>query len=289
MTAESVSPLCLFVDGIAIIDSAVADAERGLFGATWLVDLTLMGPAGEPGMVLDFGRLKPQVKGIVDEVFDHVLIVPEGMPGLVIEQEGACLTLRWKDAAGEGYRHQSPANAVLRVPGERVTHEGIAALIRARLETHLGGSGAELEIRVRDEPVAGATYSYCHGLEHHAGRCQRIAHGHRSRLEVWVDGRRDGVLEVDWAARWRDIYVGSRAHLVAAPDKRCRFAYDAGEGHFELDLPAARCALIDTESTVEQIAAHIATRLAAKRPGQQVLVRAFEGVGKGGIGTATAR
>lgn len=289
MTAESVSPLCLFVEGIAIIDSAVADAERGLFGATWLVDLTLMGPAGEPGMVLDFGRLKPEVKALVDEVFDHVLIVPEGMPGLVIEEDGDALTLRWKDTSGEGYRHQSPAAAVLRVPGERVTHDAIAALIRAHLEPHLGPSDAELEIRVRDEPVAGATYSYCHGLEHHAGRCQRIAHGHRSRLEVWVDGRRDGVLEVDWAARWRDIYVGSRAHLVTTPDAQCRFAYDAGEGHFELDLPAVRCALIETESTVEQIAAHIATEVATMRPGQQVLVRAFEGVGKGGIGTAIAR
>jgi len=47
--------------------------------------------------------------------------------------------------------------------------------------------------------------------------------------------------------------------------------------------------LMNGAATVEQIAAHIATEVATMRPGQQVLVRAFEGVGKGGIGTAIAR
>jgi hypothetical protein len=44
--------------------------------------------------------------------------------------------------------------------------------------------------------------------------------------------------------------------------------------------------MIDTESTVELIAHHLAQTLAKSLPGRQIEVRAFEGIGKGSIATA---
>lgn len=305
MSPDSGPSLCLFVDGIAVIDSAVACADRGLYGATWLVDLELRGEADEPGMVLDFGLLKPRVKALVDEVFDHVLLVPVDLPGLDQRREaprsgheqrrddphaglaedpdGRILELNWSDCRGGRYRHLSPVEACRFVPGAAVTADGLAELIAEALCSEFGVPSAALRIVVREESIAGAAYSYCHGLEHHAGRCQRIAHGHRSQIEIRVDGERDPVLETEWAARWRDIYIGSRVHLRAPVDAACRFGYTAREGRFELDLPATRCELIDTESTVENIARFIAAWASDRRPGARVRVRAFEGVGKGGI------
>ena len=51
-------------------------------------------------------------------------------------------------------------------------------------------------------------------------------------------------------------------------------------------IPEDHCYLIDTDSTVEQLAAHIAEQLAVEAPGKHFRVRAFEGVGKGAIAEA---
>jgi hypothetical protein len=141
-------------------------------------------------------------------------------------------------------------------------------------------------LTLRNEPVNGAYYHYAHGLKKHAGQCQRIAHGHRSRLQIAVNGRRDERLERQWTDRWRDIYLGTAADIVAHGKGRIRFEYKSGEGEFALELPVDRCDLLQTDSTVERIAEHLATRIAGDRPGQKIEVRAYEGVMKGAVATA---
>jgi hypothetical protein len=53
-----------------------------------------------------------------------------------------------------------------------------------------------------------------------------------------------------------------------------------------LQLPKSDCYLIDTESTVENIAQHLADALKHEHPEDDFQVRAFEGVDKGAIGRA---
>ncbi|MDO6806920.1 6-carboxytetrahydropterin synthase, partial [Wenyingzhuangia sp. 1_MG-2023] len=65
------------------------------------------------------------------------------------------------------------------------------------------------------ERIDSAFYHYSHGLKKHNGNCQRIAHGHRSRIEIFCNGERSDELEQQWAQRWRDIYIGTSADLVA--------------------------------------------------------------------------
>ncbi len=141
-------------------------------------------------------------------------------------------------------------------------------------------------IELRSEEGAGPFYQYSHGLKKHDGNCQRIAHGHRSRIEIYRNDQRDEALEAVWAERLRDIYIGTRSHLVEVGAGMHHYRYRAPQGEFELKLPAECCYLIDTESTVEQIAAHLAAEIKREHPGDEVLVRAYEGVGKGAIATA---
>src|SRR3546814_5000703 len=97
------------------------------------------------------------------------------------------------------------------------------------------------------------------------------------------DGLRDAELEQQVAAGWRDIYLGSREDVVAHANGRIAFAYGAAEGRYQLTLPQHQVDLLDSDTTVEQIAAHLAQRLASHRSGATLCVRAYEGVMKGAI------
>ena len=147
-----------------------------------------------------------------------------------------------------------------------------------------------VEIGLREDVIEGAYYHYVHGLKKHLGNCQRIAHGHRSRIAILRDGQYDPALSATWAERWRDIYIGTREDLLEETELAgvaCyHFRYQAAQGQFDLTLPKRCCYLIDTESTVENLAQHIADVLKAEQPAAHFEVQAFEGVDKGAFGEA---
>ena len=141
---------------------------------------------------------------------------------------------------------------------------------------------------LREEVIEGPYYHYVHGLKKHLGNCQRIAHGHRSPIRIDRNGKRDEALEGYWAKLWQDIYVGSeedvvRRHVEDDGVAYITFEYEANQGEFSLTLPEKRVYMMSTDTTVEFIAAHIADQLKAEYPSDTILVRAYEGVGKGAI------
>jgi 6-pyruvoyl-tetrahydropterin synthase len=275
----------LFVEHLTVIDCAYLDAQRGLVGESWIVDLELEGALDDQGMVLDFGDVKKRLKKAVDAVADHKLVVPGRAPelDLVLSGDGSGLAFR---AATGAIEHQAPARALCNVPADAVTPQTVAAVIEPALMKVVPESVAAARVRLRHEAIAGSYYHYTHGLKKHAGHCQRIAHGHRSKLHIEVDGRRDERLERRWADRWRDIYLGTSADIVSHGKGRIRFEYQANEGEFQLELPVERCDLLQTDSTVERIAEHLCAQVAAERPRARIEVRAYEGVMKGAIATA---
>ncbi len=278
----------LFVNRLTVVDSSLLDPKLGLLGESWIADILLEGSLDEQGMVLDFALVKRKVKALIDSEFDHRLLVPARHPGSKITLDGDRCSLDFTLASGERIRHDSPRDAVALVDAGRVTEASLAEAIIGKLRALLPKNVKRIELSLRPEETAGAWYRYSHGLRHHEGNCQRIAHGHRSRIVIHRDGERDGALEAEWARRWRDVYIGTRGDLV---DERVRdgvrylaFGYAASQGGFRLELPARRCYLVETDSTVENLAEHIAARLAEAHPGARFRVQAFEGVDKGAIG-----
>jgi hypothetical protein len=65
-----------------------------------------------------------------------------------------------------------------------------------------------------------------------------------------------------------------------------QFNYEAQQGPFEIILPARCCYLIDTDSTVEFIAHHIAQKTRQENPEAFIRVKAYEGINKGAIAEA---
>ena len=154
-----------------------------------------------------------------------------------------------------------------------------------------------LEITLRHENIAGAFYHYTHGLKKHDGNCQRIAHGHRSPVEILVDGQRDNEKEAAFAKRWEDIYLGSvedqisvtklnlsSSAQIISDESHYGFRYTAPQGEFELAIAKSETEILPTDTTVELLAGYIADQVKPSLESNQSLqIIAYEGVGKGAM------
>ncbi|MEX1222560.1 MAG: 6-carboxytetrahydropterin synthase [Idiomarina sp.] len=291
----------LFVNDLTVIDFSYLCPQRGIVGESWIVDIILDGALNEQSMVLDFGRVKKQIKAIIDDSVDHKLAVPA-------EHEYTQVTRNedkssyWVDFMRPNDRSihlHCPADAFAFIDAEQVTMDTVTDYLRAVIKRELPDNVAGLQLQLRAEAIPGAFYHYTHGLKKHDGNCQRIAHGHRSRLYISLDGKRSETLEAAWCERWRDIYIGSQEDQVSLAEVDCSqaagqcsehthaaYAYTADQGLFELQVPRGENYIIPTDSTVECLAQYLADQVKQQYPQAKVQVTAFEGVGKGAIGYA---
>jgi len=276
----------LFVDNLTNVDFSYLHPQRGLLGESWLVQLVLDGNLNEQGMICDFAVVKKAVKQWFDNCIDHALVVPTGMTNLKASQAGGETVVTWQYPDGGEFFCRSPQQAIVLVDMDQVTETSLAKWCKDQLLALFPDEVQGLEISFVPESISGAFYHYSHGLQQHDGNCQRIAHGHRSRIEIFLDGQRDTGVEQQWAETFHDIYIGTRSHLLSEPSAEHHYLYNAPQGEFEIRLPAKNCYLIDTETTVEQIACHLAQQVKAEYPDKAVTVRAFEGVAKGAIAEA---
>ncbi|PKQ71028.1 6-pyruvoyl tetrahydropterin synthase [Aeromonas sobria] len=286
----------LFVRDLTVIDSSYLCERRGMVGESWLVDIEMSGELNEMSMLLDFGRVKKLIKSIIDEEVDHKLLVPTGCPLIHIE------TLDGDESTVDLLRPERsihlrcPTQGFAFIPAPHVDKESVTRYLLAVLAKRLPDNIKDLSLTLRQEAITGAFYHYSHGLKKHDGNCQRIAHGHRSPIEIHVDGERDDELELNWAERWGDIYLGTEEDKVALTelslssranaqlgDHHLGFKYVAPQGLFQLAIPAAEVEMIDTDTTVELLACYIAREVKQMVGDKFVKIVAYEGVGKGAI------
>lgn len=278
--------MLLFVDQLTNVDFSYLHPSRGVLGETWLASIELEGDLDAQGMVCDFGTVKATTRRLLDELIDHRLLVPAASRNLTVNETPAGLDLHWRLADGQAIDHHSPPQCVTLVDCADINPDAVARWCEAKLREQLPLSVQSIRLRFTTERIDTPFYQYSHGLKKHAGKCQRIAHGHRSRVHIWRDGEAAPALEEQWAETLRDSYIGTREDLQPSDDTPpgyYRFAYSAAEGEFSIQLPQRFCHLLDTDSTVEHIAAHIAQGLKDAEPNQSFRVRAFEGIGKGAV------
>ncbi len=292
----------LFVRDLTVIDSSYLCERRGMVGESWLVDIEMSGELNEMSMLLDFGRVKKLIKSIIDEEVDHKLLVPTECSLVHVHaldnDESTVDLLR----PGRAIHLRCPTQGFAFIPAPQVDKESVTRYLLGVLAKRLPGNIKDLSLTLRSERIEGAFYHYSHGLKKHDGNCQRIAHGHRSPVEILVDGERDEELEFNWAERWADIYLGTEEDRVAlgelALSERAEaslkegdahyigFKYVAPQGLFQLAMPAAEVEMIDTDTTIELLAHYIAREVKKLVGDKFVKIVAYEGVGKGAIAYA---
>ncbi|WP_323907527.1 6-carboxytetrahydropterin synthase [Aeromonas caviae] len=292
----------LFVRDLTVIDSSYLCERRGMVGESWLVDIEMSGELNEMSMLLDFGRVKKLIKSIIDEEVDHKLLVPTECPLVhvhALENDESTVDLL---RPGRAIHLRCPTQGFTFIPAPQVDKESVTRYLLGVLAKRLPGNIKDLSLTLRQERIEGAFYHYSHGLKKHDGNCQRIAHGHRSPIEILVNGERDEELEFNWAERWADIYLGTEEDRVAlgelALSERAEaslkegdthyigFKYVAPQGLFQLAMPAAEVEMIDTDTTIELLAHYIAREVKKQVGDKFVKIVAYEGVGKGAIAYA---
>ncbi len=274
----------LFVDSLTNVDFSYLHPERGLLGETWVASTLLGGALDQQGMVCDFGIVKKTLRNWLDDELDHRLAVPTRSPNLTLHDQGDQIKLSWRYGSGHQVIHcTAPKQAIALIDCEEINRQSTSAWCIAELRKLLPDTIDQLNLDFVLESIDGAFYHYSHGLKKHAGNCQRIAHGHRSRIHIWRNDQPAHDLEEQWANTFRDIYIGTRSDITREDSNGKTFSYTTSQGFFELTMPNNSCYLIDTDSTVEWIATHIADQLKAQEPNTNIKVKAFEGLQKGAI------
>jgi len=277
----------LFVDNLTVIDCSILDPERGLIGASWSVDIELQGELDHQSMVFDFAKVKKTIKRIIDDEVDHKLLVPSNYSSCEISESNhheTDLSIVFCDQQQQTINHHSPTQAVCLIATEHIDQKAVIEFLSDKILDALPSNVNNLNIKLHEEATIGNYYRYSHGLKKHDGNCQRIAHGHRSQIQIWRNQQRDDELEKQIARQWHDIYLATREDLIEELDNELRFAYRTDQGYFEISLPKQRVHIMDCDSTVECIADHLLELLETDNNSvDQFKVKAFEGISKGAI------
>lgn len=276
----------LFVKELTVVDFSYLHPKRGIVGESWLMDVYLQGELNDEGMIFDFSDVKKNIKKWVDAEADHKLLVPQLNGNLSITSDH---DQHQVDVVQDGklrFRVCCPHEAICFLESDEVNSASLAEHLNQMILSRLPKNVLSLDLVLRPEAIKGSYYHYSHGLKKHQGDCQRIAHGHRSALEIYLNDQRQPELEASWCQRWQDIYLITEEDLIAEQDGLLHSGYQAMQGRFDIWVDKNNCDIITTDTTVELIAQHIAQTLAAQHPGQRVRVQAYEGVNKGAIALA---
>jgi 6-pyruvoyl-tetrahydropterin synthase len=295
----------LFLNNLMTLDCAIFDPSWGITGQSWHVDVTLSGALDECGFVHDFSDLKSLIRQTLKTSVDHALVMPVGSQSVhyheIANGESWQAHAKTKINSNDSmWEYNCPKGAVYPIRCVAITQTVIEQEIAKLIRHRVPASVQEVKIKLRPETTdpTVATFRYTHGITGHQGLCQRLFHGHRSRVEVYVDNER----RVDQEHYLTRELFGPTVHIATPKQVKgnlweCGKRGPSGEqvtltlqgtmGYYEAKLPASHVFLVEKETSIEclskQVAAVIAKRL--KAPGR-VKVVCFEGIDKGGIGLA---
>lgn len=284
----------LFVNDLTVIDFSYLCPRRGVIGESWIVDLTLIGSLDEQSMVLDFAKVKKQVKDIIDRQIDHKLAVPKLASQTIITTKDNGTRIEFCSENADHVGVFSPDEAFAMIDAEEVSMQSVITFLTEKIHAQLPDNVEQVILDLRAENINGFYYHYTHGLKKHDGNCQRITHGHRSKVIVRENGMKSPRLQKYWADRWQDIYLASaedqldfsqlsQLNTPANKDDYYAFGYESAQGYFELVIASKCTEIVPCDTTVECLAEFMNGQLSEQNTESSYQVTAFEGVAKGAI------
>jgi 6-pyruvoyl-tetrahydropterin synthase len=239
---------------------------------------------------------------------DHALIMPinsqvvqfKGMETVSSNEKSEYWVMKSrpsKTVPEHAWEYRGPNGSVFPTRSVAVNRQVLEAEVVRSLRHRLPQEIATIQVALREEEAdpTEAVFRYTHGIAGHEGMCQRLLHGHRSRIQVFVGEERRPDLEHYIA---RDV-LGSNVHIATpsqfksgavAPGTRGKtrepvtLGYTGSQGLFEAVLPSDRVFCVERETSIECIAQELARLIKREEStGDKVKVICYEGIGKGAI------
>jgi 6-pyruvoyl-tetrahydropterin synthase len=290
----------LFVKDVGKIDSAMFDPGLGIVGQSWYVDVWLTGALDENGFVFDFSPLKALIRQTLSSTLDHALIIPVGSQNVQFSEldsaERWLLRSKSRSEAKEArWDYISPKGSVFPVHTVALKTTNIEQEFTRILKHRLPPTVHHLAVKLREEAISPteASYRYTHGITGHNGLCQRLFHGHRSRIEIFIGDERRPDLEHFVV---REIF-GTNVHIATLnqiksgngeigcrgkTDSPVTLAYTGTLGSFEATMPASRIFFVEDETSVESLAREVARLIKREeKPSDKIRAVCYEGIDKG--------
>jgi 6-pyruvoyl-tetrahydropterin synthase len=294
----------LFVRDVGKIDCAMFDPSFGIIGQSWYVDVWLTGSLDDNGFVFDFSPLKALIRNTLATTLDHALIIPVGSQSVQYTEldQGERWTLKSK-ARGDQFESRwdyiSAKGSVFPIHTIALKTANIEQEFARIIRHRLPPSVHQLVVKLREEAIAPteASYRYTHGITGHNGLCQRLFHGHRSRIEIFVGEERRPDLE-HYVVREifaTNIHIATLNQIksghgeIGARGKTSEpitLAYTGSLGAFEATLPSNRVFFVEGETSVEALAREIARLIKREeQTTEKIRVVCYEGIDKGAEST----
>ena len=290
----------LFVRDVGKIDSAVFDPSLGIIGHSWYVDVWLTGTLDDNGFVFDFSPLKNLIKQTLANTLDHALIIPVGSQMVQYSEfengERWILKSRARGEAKDArWDYISPKGSVFPVHTVALKNIAIEQEFARILRHRLPSTVTQLAVKLREEQIAPteASFRYTHGITGHNGLCQRLFHGHRSRMEIYIGEERRPDLEhfVVREILGNNVHIATLGQVKSGngevgfrgkSEEPVTLAYSGSLGNFEATMPNNRVFFVEGETSIESIAREIARLIKREeRPNDKVRAVCYEGIDKG--------
>jgi len=288
----------LFYENVSLLDFAYWDKQKGPVGYSVRVHIELSGPTDSDGIISDFSTTKKMVKKIIDDYVDHRMLVPEKM--VMIKDDE--VIIEEKMNLDEMFYYRAPKSAFCPIPEREINLTIVKQYLEETVVKNLPASISYVKVILEEEIKDQDQYwfQYTHGLKNHYGNCQRLLHGHKNPVRIWVNKQRKPDLERYLVI---DVFKGSvhfafKDNLVNLDEitrkginegslhdiKTIHMKYGGNQGVFELKLPGRLVNLVNMETSVENLSKYFYSIICKKcEQNDQIMIQAFEGIGKGAI------
>lgn len=274
--------ITLFLKDFTVLDFAFFEPKEGLQGESFFVSAELEGELDAHGFLFDFGPAKKVLKAAVDDFFDHRFLFQE------VDAQKEASGLRFGELL-----YRAPAESYAAFP-EPIRLAYLEKAMADKIFPLLPKNVSALRILLREEEKFKevANFRYTHGLRFHNGNCQRLFHGHRNPLEVWLDGERDTAAEFALAKHWQNAHFAPMETIVNAKELdlslgrhacsgQAKLRYQSPQGDFYAEIPARKLFVMQEEPSIENIAKAGCEWLRQQGVRGVIKVVAYEGLNKG--------
>lgn len=269
----------MFLNNITCIDHGYVDDKGKINGMSYNLCVEITGEVDETEqVVIDFSGCKKAIKHLVDEsefAVDHRLVLVDGYSEYLISdvdnRDRACIDTPIFSAVAtvdDWYQIITDVSLFeenLLIPSDTKYMNYLTEYLEEMLLEQLAKQGypvtcvvVELSEKF-DLPTwaeSHVEFHYAHGLRSSTSYgCQNIAHGHRSFIAVDVDLNSRGRKILKEIAEEMSGYIVWNENLLSENE----VSYTSQRGNFYMNIDAEEMVVLPTETTVENLAAYIAS------------------------------